>query len=335
MHTVGLLGTKFTMEENEIFMIVDSPTHALKSKHLAAAIGLNAVIFLVEIVGGVMTNSMALISDALHNFSDLLALALSYAASRIVLWKSNSQKSYGYGRVEILVAFINAAALVIIGLYVIYEGVLRFADPRVINGTWMLTIASVAFVANTAGTFLLKQHARDDLNMKSAYLHLLTDAVESIGVVVVAALIAWQGWQVLDPLVSIGIGIFIIKSALDVVSETTHLLAEGTPRGIDLDEVAKFIQSFPGVREVHHVHIWGLSSHLRALSAHVVVEDQRISEASRITSLLQHALKEKFGINHPTFQLECAACPEQGVVVDAHHASREHNRPDGNSGKRV
>ena len=308
-------------------MTVDSHTHTLKSKHLAAAIGLNAVIFLIEIVGGVMTNSMALISDALHNFSDLLALTLSYAASRIVLWKSNSQKSYGYGRVEILVAFINAAALVVIGLYVIYEGVRRFADPQVVKGTWMLSIASFAFVANAAGTILLKQHAHADLNMKSAYLHLLTDAVESIGVVVVAAMIAWQGWQVLDPLVSIGIGAFIIKSAWDVVSETTHLLAEGTPRGIDLDEVARFVQSFPGVREVHHVHIWGLSSHLRALSAHIVVEDQRISEATRITSLLEHALEEKFGINHPTFQLECAACPEQGVVVDAHHTQREHNHP--------
>lgn len=314
-------------------MIVDSSPHSLKSKHLAAAIGLNAVIFLVEIVGGVMTNSMALISDAMHNFSDLLALALSYAASRIVLWKSNSQKSYGYGRVEILVAFINAATLVIIGLYVIYAGVRRFADPEIVNGTWMLSVASFAFIANTAGTILLKQHAHADLNMKSAYLHLLTDAVESIGVVIVAALIAWQGWQILDPLVSIGIGAFIIKSAWDVVSETTHLLAEGTPRGIDLDEVAKFIQSFPGVQEVHHMHIWSLSSHLHALSAHIVVADQRISEASRITLLLEHALEEKFGINHPTFQLECAACPEQGVVVDAHHASREHDHPDAKRGK--
>ena len=309
-------------------MTVDSPTHALKSKHLAAAIGLNAIIFLVEIVGGVMTNSMALVSDALHNFSDLLALTLSFAASRIVLWKSNSQKSYGYGRIEILVAFVNAAALVIIGLYVIYKAAWRFADLNEINGAWMLTIASFAFVANTAGTLLLKQHAHDDLNLKSAYLHLLTDAVESIGVVGAAALIAWMGWRVLDPLVSLGIGVFIIKSAWDVVSETTHLLAEGTPRGIDLDEVAKFIQSFQGVREVHHVHIWGLSSHLRALSAHIVVEDQRISEATRITSLLEHALEEKFGINHPTFQLECNTCPEQGVVVDYRVGSREYVHPE-------
>ncbi len=316
-----------------MFMTADSPTHAQKSKHLAAAIVLNAVIFLVEIVGGVMINSVALISDALHNFSDLLALTLSYAASRIVLWKSNSQKSYGYGRIEFLVAFINAAALVIIGLYVIYEGVRRFVDPHVINGTWMVSIASLAFIGNMAGTILLKQHAHADLNMKSAYLHLLTDAVESIGVVVVGALIAWQGWQVLDPLVSMGIGAFIIKSAWDVVSETTHLLAEGTPRGIDLDEVARFVQSFPGVLGVHHVHIWGLSSHLRAMSAHLVVEDQRISDASRITSLLEHALEERFGINHPTFQLESDTCPEQGVVVDSHHTSRGHNHPDVNNDK--
>jgi cobalt-zinc-cadmium efflux system protein len=308
--------------ENEDLFIMpdDRSTHHLISRHLAAAIVLNAAIFLVELLGGLMTNSVALVSDAMHNFGDFLALTLSFAASRIVLWKSNSQKSYGYGRVEILAAFVNATVLLVIGLYLVYEAAQRIAEPRVVQGGWMFLIAVFAVSANLAGTLLLKQHAHADLNLKSAYLHLLTDSIESIGVVIAAVFIVWQGLHVLDALVSIGIGVFIMKSAWDVVSEATHLLVEGTPRGINLNQVAMFMRSCPGVRDVHHVHIWGLSSHLRALSAHVVVDDQRISDASQITLQLEQELEKRFGINHPTFQLECETCADQGIVVDSHHA---------------
>ena len=287
-------------------------------KHLVIAIALNAFIFIVELVGGVLTNSLALISDSLHNLSDFFALILSYIASKVVLWKSNSEKSYGYVRVEIFVAFINAMALVLIGLYVTYEGLQRFSHPEPVVSGWMLVIASVGFVVNTVATLLLKSHAHHDLNMKSAYLHLLTDALESLAVVVAAGLIAWKDWRMLDPLVSIAIGLFIIKSAWSIVAETVHILTEGTPRGINLDEVAAFIQLFPGVESVHHLHIWGLSSKMRALSAHVVVQDQLISAGNKISSQLERELELRFGINHPTLQFESCACEDQGVVVDIH-----------------
>ena len=285
-------------------------------KHLVIAIVLNAIIFIVELVGGILTNSLALISDSLHNLSDFFALILSYIASRVVQWKSNSEKSYGYVRVEIFVAFINSMALVLIGMYVIYEGIQRFAHPEPVAGGWMLIIAAVGFVVNMAATFLLKSHAHHDLNMKSAYLHLLTDAIESLAVVVVAGVIVWKDWQILDPLVSIAIGLFIIKSAWSIVAETVHILTEGTPRGINLEEVASFIQSFPGVENVHHLHIWGLSSRVRALSAHVVVQDQLISNGCKISSQLEQELAKRFGINHPTLQFESSVCKDQGVVVD-------------------
>ncbi len=160
----------------------------------------------------------------------------------------------------------------LIGLYIIYEGIQRFAHPEPVAGGWMLIIATVGFIVNTAATLLLKTHVHHDLNIKSAYLHLLTDAIESLAVVVVAGVIAWKDWRVLDPIISIAIGLFIIKSAWSIVAETVHILTEGTPRGINLDEVAAFIQSFSGVENVHHLHIWGLSSRMRALSAHVVVQ---------------------------------------------------------------
>jgi cobalt-zinc-cadmium efflux system protein len=290
--------------------------HREIERSLGISIALNAIIFVVELVGGLLTNSLALISDALHNLSDSFALILSYAASKIVLWKSNSQKSYGYVRIEIFVAFINAIALVLIGLYIMYEAVQRFIAPEPVAGGWMLVIAAIGFVANTAATLLLKQHAHRDLNVRSAYLHLLTDALESLAVIVVGALIFLGHWYVLDPIISIAIGMFIIKSAWDVVAETVHLLTEGTPRGIDLNQVATFIQSLPGVESVHHLHIWGLSSRVRALSAHVVVQDQLISDGAAITSQLEKDLEHRFGINHPTLQLESAVCADQGVVVD-------------------
>ena len=189
-------------------------------KRLVIAIVLNAVIFIVELVGGMLTNSLALVSDSLHNLSDFLALILSYIASHVVQWKSNSEKSYGYVRVEIFVAFINATALVLIGMVIIYQGIQRFAHPEPVAGGWMLMIAVVGFVVNTAATLLLKTDAHHDLNMKSAYLHLFTDAVESLAVVVVAGIIAWKDWRVLDPIVSIAIGLFIIKSAWSIVAET-------------------------------------------------------------------------------------------------------------------
>jgi cobalt-zinc-cadmium efflux system protein len=287
-------------------------------KRLVIAIILNAVIFIVEFVGGFLTNSLALISDSLHNLSDFFALILSYIALRVVQWKSNSEKSYGYVRVEIFVAFINATALVLIGMYIIYQGIQRFAHPEPVAGGWMLIIAIVGFVVNTAATLLLKTHAHHDLNLKSAYLHLLTDAVESLAVVVVAGIIAWKDWRILDPIVSIGIGLFIIKSAWSILAETVHILTEGTPRGIDLHEVAAYIQSFPGVENVHHLHIWGLSSRVRALSAHIVVQDQLISKGNKISSQLEQELEHRFGINHPTIQLESSVCGDQGVVVDMH-----------------
>ncbi|MGD0590091.1 MAG: cation diffusion facilitator family transporter [Bacteroidota bacterium] len=287
-------------------------------KYLIIAIVLNAVIFIVELVGGILTNSLALISDSLHNLSDFFALILSYIASKVVQWKSNSEKSYGYVRVEIFVAFINSMALVLIGIYIIYEGIQRFAHPEPVAGRWMLIIAVIGFVVNTAATLLLKTHAHHDLNMKSAYLHLLTDAIESLAVVVVAGVIAWKDWRILDPLISIAIGLFIIKSAWSIVAETVHILTEGTPRGINLEEVATFIQSFPGVENVHHLHIWGLSSRVRALSAHIVVQDQLISSGCKISTQLEQELEHRFGINHPTLQLESSVCEEQGVVVDIH-----------------
>ena len=301
-------------------------------KRLTIAIILNALVFLIELIGGVLTNSLALISDAIHNLSDFFALTLSYIATHIFMWESNYQKTYGYVRIEIFVAFINALTLVIIGGYIIYESIYRLSNPREVQGLWMIFIALLGLIANSISAILLHKDAQDNLNAKSAYLHLLTDALESFAVVITGALIYFKQWNLLDPIVSVFIGIFVIRSAWNVLTETINILTEGTPKGIDPEEVAKFICSFPEVKNVHHLHIWSLSSQFRALSAHIVVHDQLISQGCKITKQIEKALHERFSISHPTLQLETETCPNQDTIV--HHQTILGNELDQMSIKR-
>ncbi len=300
----------------------DAHDHTRSQKHLGISIALNAIIFLVELIGGLLVNSLALISDAMHNLSDFFALILSYFAAKVVMWRANSQKSFGYVRIEILVAFINAVTLVMIGGYIIYAGIQRLSEPQPVQGLPMFIIAAIGFAANSFATLLLKKDAEHDLNAKSAFLHLLTDAIESLAVIIAGLFILWRRWYFIDPILSVAIGIFIIKSAWSIVSETVNIITEGTPKGLDLNEVASFIQNFPGIENVHHVHIWSLSSQYRALSAHIVVADQLISEGCCVTLQLEQALEQRFHINHPTLQLETEVCRDEGVVVDVHHRHR-------------
>lgn len=292
------------------------PHTMTQSRRLGVAILLNGVIFAFELIGGLLTGSLALISDAMHNLSDFFALILSLIASKVMLWDSNPQKSYGYVRVEILVAFVNALTLVLIGGYITYEGIQRFFSPREIVGLWVIVVAGIGFVANAVSTFILRKDAHHNLNAKSAYLHLFTDAAESLAVVVVGVLIYWRGWYLLDTVVSIVIGVLVIRSAWNILVETFDILAEGTPSDIDFQEVATFIRSFPGIENVHHLHIWSLSSHFRALSAHLVVKDCLISEGCAITKDIEQKLKARYRIDHPTFQLESEVCKEQQTIVD-------------------
>lgn len=271
---------------------------------------LNGVIAFTELVGGLFANSLALISDALHNFSDFIALIISFIAARVMHWDNNEKKSYGYFRVEILAAFINAVALVLIGVYIIYEAVSRLYSPEDVHGRLMIIIAAIGFVANLLSVLLLHPHKKENLNAKSAFLHLMTDAAESAAVIIAAVLISVFGLRFLDPAISIAIGLLIIKSSWDLLLESANILTEGSPKGIDLNDVAEFIKEFPGVKGVHHLHIWSISTNFKALSAHIVVDDMQLSRTTDITNRLDTQLSDRFGINHPTFQLEADACEE-------------------------
>lgn len=274
---------------------------------------LNGIIAFTELAGGLLSNSLALISDALHNFSDFIALIISFIAARVVRWNNNEKKSYGYFRVEILAAFINATALVLIGVYIIYEAISRLYSPEDIHSRLMIIIAAIGFVANVLSVFLLHPHKGENLNAKSAFLHLATDAAESAAVIVIAVLISVFGFRFLDPAISIAIGLLIIKSSWDLLLESANILTEGSPKGVNLNDVADFIRGFPGVKGVHHLHIWSISTNFKALSAHIVVDDMRLSKTTAITDSLDSQLSDRFGINHPTFQLEANPCEENVI----------------------
>ncbi len=284
-------------------------------RNLIISIILNAIIVAGELFAGIISNSLALISDALHNFSDLISLILSLIAAKMKFWKANSKKSYGYIRAEIIVAFINSSTLLIIGVYIIYEAFGRLFIPEKVLGKWLIIVAGISFVANSLSTYLLHQNSKEDLNAKSAYLHLFYDAMNSLFVVIAGILIYYYNWYILDPIFSIVIGLFIIKSAWDIILETVNILSEGTPKEIDADEVKRFIASQPEVKGVHHLHIWSLSSDFYALSAHVVLEDQLISKGYLVIDKLEKELSGKFGIQHPTFQLEADLKDQQKEMV--------------------
>lgn len=273
-------------------------------KNLLVAIILNSIIVAVQIVGGILSNSLALISDALHNLGDLFALVLSYTANYLSMKSVNNRMSFGFLRSEIIAAFINSSLLLLIGAYIIYEGIIRINNPQPIIGGLMIIVASIGFFANGFSAFILHKDSIHNLNVKSSYMHLFYDAIHSLAVVLVGVLIYFFDWVILDSISSIVIGVFIIKSAWNVVSEATNILNEGVPKEIDPDEVEKAVRQIESVKSVHHVHIWKLASNFIAMSAHVVVEDRMISEGYLIISEIEKILLEKFGINHPTIQLE-------------------------------
>jgi cobalt-zinc-cadmium efflux system protein len=294
-------------------------------KPLLYSILLNGLIAVVELMGGFFSGSLALVSDAMHNFGDFISLIISFIATRMMNWSGNSKKSYGYFRFEILAAFINSMLLVLTVVYIIYEALARFSHPTHINSGLMLIVAAFGFAANLVSVLLLRKHSENNLNIKSAFLHLTTDTLESAAVIITAVIISFFRFDSLDLIISIVIGVIIIKSSWDLLLESTNILTEGSPKGIDLNEVGNFIRAFPGIRGVHHLHIWSLSSNFRALSAHIVIDDMQLSRSVTITGELEQQLATRFRIDHPTFQLEAKACEEELIAQYRDPDRKQHN----------
>ncbi|KAF0153158.1 MAG: cation diffusion facilitator family transporter [Ignavibacteria bacterium] len=275
---------------------------------------LNFVITIVQVIGGVFSNSLALISDALHNFSDAVSILISYFAIQLKKKDNTYKHTFGLKRAEILAAVINASGLIVIYAFLFYEAVKRFMTPQQIEPLTMSIVATIGLIANIIGAVLLKRDSKNSLNIRSSYMHLLSDSVSSVVVILGAIAIAY--WKVywIDPVLTLLIGIYIVYESYDILGNAIHILMEGTPPQIDVKKIQEEAEKFSAVENIHHVHVWMVGENDVHLEAHVNINDMLISESHELRKELEKIFAEKFGIHHVTLQFECNQCADIGLL---------------------
>ena len=281
-------------------------------KGLLIALAITLFMMIAEIIGGLLSNSLALLSDAGHMFTDTLALSLSFFAMKFAGMPATEKKTFGFYRLEILAALLNGVTLVIISLYIMYEAYQRILNPQPVAGTLMLIVAFIGLLVNIIGALFLMRHRETNLNIRGAFLHIIGDAVSSVGVIIGGIVILYTGWYLIDPILSILIALGIIAGAIGLVSESVSILLESAPSHINIAAVAEEIASISGVREAYHVHVWTITSGVYALSAHVIIDDRPVSGSRVLLDAIRQRLTDRFKIMHSTIQLECERCDEIG-----------------------
>jgi cobalt-zinc-cadmium efflux system protein len=289
-------------------------THKVRENRFVFSLVLTLLIFLVELIGGFWTGSLALLSDSAHVFMDAFALGLSYLALRAAALPANDNHTYGYHRLQVLAALVNGGTLLLITFEILREAWHRFQNPEPVLAGPMLVIAVIGLGVNLIVAFALRDYNHDDLNTRSAFLHVLGDALASVGVIGAGVAILLTGWNWLDPLVSVLIALIILSGSVRVLREAIHILAEGAPNGMNASRIAGSMVKVDGVSEVHDLHVWTVSPGYIALSAHVLLTDQSLSQAQRVMDGLKQVLSKEFSIEHTTIQLECDNCG-QGMVM--------------------
>src|SRR5690606_34694296 len=284
-------------------------------KALILALGITAGIMLLEFFGGLFTNSLALIADSGHMLSDTVSLALSLSAIWFAGKAASAKKTYGYYRFEIITAFINGATLFVIAGFIIYEAIGRFFEPPEVQGGWMLVIAAVGLLANLLSAWVLNRNAdvHGNLNMKSAYMHVIGDALGSVGAIVAGLLILLFDWTVADPIISVVVALLILRSAWGIIRNSLHILTEGTPHAIDAKEVKALLIEIEGVLDVHDLHVWTITSGMDLFTCHIDVAKDTDEQ-----QVLQKALKlvhDHCGIEHATIQIEKSSTSHTSLQV--------------------
>jgi cobalt-zinc-cadmium efflux system protein len=280
---------------------------------LLVAISITASIAIVELIGGILSNSLALIGDAAHMFTDTVALGLSLLALNLARRPASQTRTYGYLRAEILAALTNGIVLILISAYISYEAYRRFIEPPQIQGGLMLVVAIVGLLANLIGLAILRRGGLRNLNVKSAFLHMWSDAISSIGVIVAATIILLTGWRLIDPIITIVIVVLIMRGAVRLVVEASNILLETVPKHLNVSHVASEVKKIKGVKDIHDVHLWTITSGIYALSCHLLIEDRMVSNSVGIVAEVNQMLSQKFGIGHSTLQLECEECQNSPV----------------------
>lgn len=278
-------------------------TSNLSGKKIFWVTLLNATITITEVIGGLLSGSLALLSDAMHNLSDTIAVAMSYVANRISIRPSNERKTFGYKRAEILAAFINSGVLLVLSGVLIYEGINRFFNPEPIDGMLLIIVALIGLVANLLSVLFLKKDSKENLNIKASYLHLLSDTISSVGVVLGGiAILLWNiTW--IDPIITIMIALYILKETWHVVIDTVNILMQTSPK-LNYDLIKSDIEKMKHIKNIHHVHAWMSDEHTTYFEAHIELEDLLLSKVDEILCEIECYLEEKHNISHVTLQPE-------------------------------
>lgn len=287
---------------------------------LGLSLGLTFAFVFVEVIAGLWSNSLALLTDAAHNFTDVVALGLSWYALRIATRPAHAGKTFGYHRSGILVALFNAASLVLISFGIFSEAWQRIQTPPEVESGILIGVGLLAFIINLFTAWLVKEGSEHDLNMRSAFLHLMGDVLSTLGAVAAGVVILFTGWNWLDPLVSVLIGALILWNAWGILRQAVNILLESAPSDIDMQAMLTDLKTVPGVKDVHDLHVWSLTENMRMLSAHIVTNDQPISAGAALQQTINQMLSERYKIVHATLQLECACCQSGNLYCEMGHA---------------
>ncbi|MEK5068767.1 cation diffusion facilitator family transporter [Sporosarcina sp. FSL K6-1508] len=292
-------------------------THGANKKVLFISFFIIATYMIVEVIGGYLTNSLALLADAGHMLSDAISLAIALIAFKLGEKVASKSKTFGYKRFEILAAVLNGVTLIIIALFIFYEAIERFANPPEVATTGMLVVSSIGLAVNILVAWIMMRggDVEENLNMRGAYLHVISDMLGSVGAIIAALLIMFFGWGWADPLASIIVAALVLRSGYYVSKSALHVLMEGTPQNVDINEVIQTIEKTKGIESVHDLHVWSISSGLHALSCHAVVDDElSIAESQKLLHKIEHDLEHK-GIQHVTIQLETSAHKHDNSIL--------------------
>lgn len=289
--------------------------HNLEGKKLFWTLLLNLVITIAEFIGGVFSNSLALISDAFHNLGDTFAILITWITVKISKRPSDHTHTFGYRRIQILAALFNSVTLIAICIYLLFEAYQRFMNPEPIKSLVMLVVASIGLLANLISVLLLRGHQKDNINIKSAYLHLIGDTLSSVAVIIGGALIYFYSIYWIDPLITVLISLYIIKETYLVLYRTYKILMQSTPPGIEINQVVKLLLTLQEVSGVHHIHIWNLTDSEMHFEAHIdLEEDLLLSKGALVIDKVQELLIKEFNIKHITVQLEFNRCDDKGII---------------------
>jgi cobalt-zinc-cadmium efflux system protein len=286
------------------------------TRRLSIALFLTLAFVVIEAAAGIFANSLALLTDAAHNLTDVIALGLTWFAVRITAQPANAQKTYGYHRAGILVALLNSTTLVLISLGIFYEAYRRFMSPPEVQSGVLIGVGLIAVVINLVTALLIHRGSEHDLNLRSAFVHLMGDVLSTVGAVIAGVIIYFTGANWLDPFVSVLIGFLILYNAWGILRDAVDILLESTPRDVNIKNMVDDIIQVEGVLGIHDIHVWSLTQSLRTMSAHILTDDLHISAGANIQRQISEIVRHRYNIAHATLQLECVDCFADGLYCD-------------------